>query len=72
MVSGWVRSRSPCRPWWNAGPRSPAWAWAVPPSAAEAATAAAPTIAVRRLTLDPRASSKHFSVHMALLPSLRS
>jgi hypothetical protein len=66
-----MRSRSPCRPWENAGPRSPA--SAVPANAAEAATAAAPTIAARRDTLDPRASSKHFSVHIAhYLPAVRS
>jgi hypothetical protein len=38
---------------------------------ADAATAAPPTSAARRVTSEPvRFSSKHFSVHIALLPSL--
>jgi hypothetical protein len=38
---------------------------------ADAATAAPPTSAARRVTLEPvRFSSKHFSVHIALLPSI--
>ncbi len=52
VVSGWVRSRSPCRRPRKAGPRSPA--WAVPPRAAEAATAAPPTSAgTAAATSDP-------------------
>src|SRR5215211_4357878 len=69
VVSSWVRSRRPWRRCENAGPRSPA--EAVPPMTADAATAAPPTSAARRVTPGPVPfSSKHFSVHIALLPSL--